>query len=451
MSASFPAFRLCRVALLPALLVAVALASPARAQDGGGAQTVSGAVAIDALAQAMRGRGWTPVGDLSLADYIGTEVQDSGTRHVKLWVGPDGRAIPKPAWQTYHPTYCKQQARYLQGAAKVLNFKLTSIPPDGYNAFAQFIDVETGVIEEQQEGGQGQGGVAWAIDAAWGKMNTGVGAPTGPCGEVRLRHVQGEEVDDVFVFQAGFQGSYGQSLDYTWDFGDGSAPVSGGKRARHTYDAEGTYEVSVRVEGENVEPGVGTVSVVVGDEAELTLFFSSKVELRGGPGYRKNSHYEAEIALRPGAGSMQYEGAGPVQNVDYSFDIGIPGTPGNPTCTMSPQAGVLNAQVTLPPQGGASARQIEATLFPPNKDAIPFADIRCEYHGRVMIEKKMFGLFGVRPVFGGANSVKPLHYTGWERSNSPGVVARKVQTGSGSRSLFTISEETTLEIRRKSP
>ena len=266
MFASFPAFRFPRAALLPALLVAVALASPAHAQDGGGSETVSGNVAIDALAQAMRGRGWTPVGDLSLADYIGTEVQDSGTRHVKLWIGPDGRAIPKPAWQTYHPTYCKQRARYLQGAVRVLNFKLFPIPPDGYNAFAQFIDVETGIIREQREGGNG---IAEAIDAAWGKMNTGVGAPAGPCGEVRLRHVQGgEEVDDVFVFQAGFQGSYGQSLNYTWDFGDGSAPVSGGKRARHTYDAEGTYEVSVRVEGENVEPGASTVSVVVGDEEE---------------------------------------------------------------------------------------------------------------------------------------------------------------------------------------
>ena len=296
----FSAFRLPAAACLLALL-AVVPAGPVRAQDGGGSETVSGSEAIDALAQLMRSRGLTPAEGFSVADYIETRTtqgSDGAIRHVRLHIGPDGHVIPKPEWRTYHPTYCKQQARYMQETDKVLDFKIIRITESAngvtrnqLTVFARLQDrASDGTLTTvQQREGEAtnmtgvqradEGDVADALAAAYAKLQGGVQAPASPCGEVRLKHVAGEEEGDAFVFQAGFQGSYGRYLDYTWNFGDGSGPVSGGKRARHVYDEDGTYEVSVYVEGENAEPGMATIEVEVegGDAEPASCTFTAEV------------------------------------------------------------------------------------------------------------------------------------------------------------------------------
>ena len=281
-------FRFPHAFCLSVLLLFVGLADPARAQD----TPVSGSEANDALAQAMQSRGLTPAEGFSVADYIETRTtqgSDGAIRHVRLHIGPDGHVIPKPEWRTYHPNYCKQQARYMQETDKVLDFKIirsteraNGVTRNQITVFARLRDrASDGTLTTlQQREGEAtnmtgvqradEGDVADALEAAYAKLQgLAVQAPASPCGEVRLEHVAGEEEGDDFIFQAGFQGSYGRYLDYTWNFGDGSGPVSGGKRGRHVYDEEGTYEVSVYVEGENVEPGMATIEVEVeGEDAE---------------------------------------------------------------------------------------------------------------------------------------------------------------------------------------
>ncbi len=57
----------------------------------------------------------------------------------------------------------------------------------------------------------------------------------------------------------------GDPLTYRWDFGDGS--TASGRRARHTYDLNGTYTARVTVRDPSGLTGTDTVDVVVGDPA----------------------------------------------------------------------------------------------------------------------------------------------------------------------------------------
>ena len=56
----------------------------------------------------------------------------------------------------------------------------------------------------------------------------------------------------------------GDALTYAWDFGDGSAAATG-RRARHTYTTNGTFEAKVTVTDRAGATASATVTVVVGN------------------------------------------------------------------------------------------------------------------------------------------------------------------------------------------
>jgi PKD repeat protein len=58
----------------------------------------------------------------------------------------------------------------------------------------------------------------------------------------------------------------GDELTYSWDFGDGSAPVAA-RRARHVYTANGTYTATVTASDADGATATATVQVVVGNPA----------------------------------------------------------------------------------------------------------------------------------------------------------------------------------------
>ena len=229
-----------RILPLALLVVSALLAAPAGAQ-------VSGAVALDAVETAMRARGLTPPpgSALRLRDYIETDVDaatereaprgsdtSEGVRRVRLWIGPDGRVLPTPEWRSFHPDHCKEQARYMESSAWLLNLKIFAEDLGTHNVAAQVIDVKTGVIQAQQMSGWTEG-VAGAVNAAWDALGAEVGAPGDPCGEVRLEHVAGEKVGDEYVFRAGFLGTASTSSTRGRS-GTGSRRRAGRSSARST-------------------------------------------------------------------------------------------------------------------------------------------------------------------------------------------------------------------------
>lgn len=156
--------------------------------------TVSADKARQSLKAVMENRGYAPAdlqskisagesqaeSNLSLLDYIESEVNDSGVRMVRLPIGPDGNIIPSGAWRDSNSNFCLNRIRNMKGAVKILNFKLNHLA-DGYDVFAQYIDVETGKIEEQREGQDAD--LQDAINQAWNKLQTSIGKPSLPCGE----------------------------------------------------------------------------------------------------------------------------------------------------------------------------------------------------------------------------------------------------------------------------
>ena len=115
--------------------------------------------------------------------------------------------------------------------------------------------------------------------------------PTLEDGEVEVQQCQPVGITDLWAtspvragtpaeFIATVEGS--PPITYTWDFGDGSAPVVGGATATYTYTAAGTYTATLTAEN---ECGVDTETVVVEVTEEcwpveiLDLTSDSPVEL----------------------------------------------------------------------------------------------------------------------------------------------------------------------------
>ena len=121
--------------------------------------------AVDAVKQAIENKGWEIPSKSSgtaqvstkkdneptILDYIETDVQDSGARQVYMLVGPDGQVIPNSEWQSDNQNRCKQESlRYLKAARKWFSFSMFDYGGD-YLVKSQYIDIETGKIEEQQD------------------------------------------------------------------------------------------------------------------------------------------------------------------------------------------------------------------------------------------------------------------------------------------------------------
>jgi hypothetical protein len=113
-------------------------------------------------------------------DYISTDVDPDGDRRLKLYLDKNGNLLPSPQWRQNNPDYCKGQDRYFKGPVKQLRFKVFALP-DGYDAFAQYIDISTGKVEEQREGEAAN--LKDALNKAWNQLQSPVGRAVDPCGE----------------------------------------------------------------------------------------------------------------------------------------------------------------------------------------------------------------------------------------------------------------------------
>jgi hypothetical protein len=158
-------------------------------------QPVSEQEAVDAVEQVIQNKGWTVPSksvnntqtpttansDPNIFDFIATEVNNSGTRVVYMLIGPDGHLIPTSEWQENNQYKCQdEELRYMKAAQKRFNFKMFSLA-DGYDVFAQYIDIATGEIEAQREGQSAS--LVDAVTTAWDKIEKPAKKPADPCGD----------------------------------------------------------------------------------------------------------------------------------------------------------------------------------------------------------------------------------------------------------------------------
>ena len=113
-------------------------------------------------------------------DYIATDVDPDGDRRLTLYLDKKGNLLPSSKWRQNNPDYCKGQDRYFKAPVKQLRFKVFALP-DGYDAFAQYIDISTGKVEEQREGEAAN--LKDALNKAWNQLQSPVGQAVDPCGE----------------------------------------------------------------------------------------------------------------------------------------------------------------------------------------------------------------------------------------------------------------------------
>jgi len=153
--------------------------------------------AVDAVKQAIENKGWEIPSKSSgtaqistkkdneptILDYIETDVQDSGARQVYMLVGPDGQVIPNSEWQSDNQNRCRQESlRYLKAAKKWFSFSMFDYGGD-YLVKSQYIDIETGKIEEQQDAEHSS--LVEATINAWDKIQNKVAVkePADYCGD----------------------------------------------------------------------------------------------------------------------------------------------------------------------------------------------------------------------------------------------------------------------------
>lgn len=467
-----------RTPWLPMLATALLLATAGNSH----ARKVAPATAEDVMARLLQDRGLAPSAThgLSFDDYIESSGVEDGTTRVWVTLGPDGNIIPGGEWRDGHPEYCAQRARHTQTAARLIRFKIhrTSETLDGrtryqYYVFAGAVDGATGTVTNQREWDSSvmQDASAMAnpdAEALYPLMNEALddmgvhpGEMVGPCGDVRLEHVSGSQVQEPIVFQAGFQGSSGRYLEYTWDFGDGSPPEDIGQRANHVYDRSGTYPVTVRVEGEDIEPGSRTIEVVIG--GELALHFSSRIQMIAPENTRIVSKFESVVPLTMSAdGTLQ--GSAPIRNVEFSHSAAdmLRARLG---CTVTTRDGVLDVRATLPDEadGTAGGPRVALSMLQdraiPLMKAVPGADIHCpgaQGGGLVAMMRKVISGIGMAWWSGfialhqdAARMEGSFHFNDWDTAGASGVIARKTYRGSLTyEGPTTVSEVTTIEIRR---
>jgi|GEM_PF-2731830 len=193
-------------------------------------QPVAEQEAVDAVKQVIQNKGWTVPSksvnkaqtpaiensDPTIFDYIATDVNDSGTRQVYMLIGPDGHLIPTSEWQENNQYKCQnEELRYMKAAQKRFNLKMFSLA-DGYDVFAQYIDMATSEIEAQREGESSS--LVDAITTAWDKMEKPVKNPADPCGDkidsISLQF-NSSTTHDQYHKDAGFTDTYIEEVKAT--------------------------------------------------------------------------------------------------------------------------------------------------------------------------------------------------------------------------------------------
>lgn len=378
--------------LLVWLMLSLLIASPwAQAAE------ISPATARSALVDVLadRGKMAPETSNLTLNDYINihTTTDENGERGVSLTVPLDdrGRMIPNQKWRDAHPEYCRMQARETAIPSKQLLFKMVKIREAADTQRVKGLEDEDGKavrIYYSTEahlvslGGEVKNriGKASSSEATWmeiqksryalgnpdrqmlnqtlgealDKLGAKVGKPTHGCGEIRLEHLSGEMVGEPVSFLAGYQGYYGKTLDYRWDFGDGSSNDANSKQVSHVYTEEGTYAVTVHVSGKHIEPGSQTIDVTIKDG--LVLDFSSQVSASGNTPER-TIKVAATVPLTRQSDTL-LTGSAPLRNVQTS----VHGLSQVGCAAGSTYGGRLDVSVNWPGPDATGGPQVSLTI-----------------------------------------------------------------------------------------
>lgn len=376
------------------------------------AMEVSPATARSALVDVLAGKGKVPPagGSLELSDYIGihTTVIDSvSDRELRLIIpiDADGQIIPNTQWRDAHPEYCKMQARKTAVPSQQLLFtiykgqesvdaekvrgmgeitgqlvriqytveaRLVSLEGEGRNSTSlPSISESTWMGVQKSDyalGNPDEEMLTEALGDALDNLGAKVGQPTNGCGDIRLEHLFGDQVGQPVTFLAGYQGYYGNTLNYRWDFGDGSSNSADSKQVSHVYTKDGTYAVTVHVSGTHMEPGSQTISVTIKDG--LVLHFSSQVSATGVETPDRTFNMSATVPLVR-EDNTTFTGSATLRNVGTTVhELGQVGCAAGSTYD-----GRLEVHVSWPDLDAPESPQVSLTI--PEDDGRPGVNVSC--------------------------------------------------------------------------
>ncbi|MCU4801553.1 hypothetical protein OB920_14330 [Halobacteria archaeon HArc-gm2] len=153
------------------------------------AADIDGRTATQAVAAALRERGLEPPqgSGLTMEDYVWTRVTQgsrgqtvTGTREAYVRVGPDGNVLPNPQTLARQRALGDVEAETLEGASHVLNVEMYRYPDGQHDATVRFVEVETGLIQNQRQGAgaTGDAGLAEAVDDGLDQLQVDLAEPT---------------------------------------------------------------------------------------------------------------------------------------------------------------------------------------------------------------------------------------------------------------------------------
>ncbi len=148
----------------------------------------------------LAARGLTPPSsDFALRDYFRaaevenrtqTESRKGRTRHVRFLLGSGNRVLPAARAAARFREICRAEEGALDPPRRLLNFKIIEMEnPDGFDVFAQLIDIETGKIIAQREGeatGTNDAALAAAMQASAAQLAED-GVTIGPLSDGKVR------------------------------------------------------------------------------------------------------------------------------------------------------------------------------------------------------------------------------------------------------------------------
>jgi PKD repeat protein len=156
---------------------------------------------------------------------------------------------------------------------------------------------------------------------------------------------------------------------YDWDFGDGSTGT--GVNPTHTYQAAGTYTVTLTVTDDMGAPDTATTTATIGDLPNEPPFADPNGPYTGTAG---------QAVQFDGSGSLDPDGI--IAAYDWDFGDGSTGTGVNPTHTYA-AAGTYTVTLTVTDDMGAPDTASTTATIGAAPNEPPFADPNGPYTGTV--------------------------------------------------------------------
>ncbi len=183
-------------------------------------------------------------------------------------------------------------------------------------------------------------------------VGTGAGAPP----TASFTYTPASSTPGEYQFVSTSTDPQNETLDYAWDFGDGSSAT--GATATHAYTKPGTYSASLKVTNTDGRTDTATKSVVVAPpklEESLTYVDASGAALSS-VSPRVGDIVYARLSL-----DASSDGVGNLNNVTFADAKPLEATPAGAVTIGKPQP-VIPAQVTLKPGSAALTYTVPVTI-----------------------------------------------------------------------------------------